>query len=272
MIERAILFKARVQLLPAHPAEILLATAQISAAPSWAAKISQLQSRSEFLFNIPDITESMTYADMTLASSCRFTRRKFIRNYRLNVVGPVLQAYDEEAFGRACEASDWPYADFQPAPAPFPELLLALNWGPQTWCHYRAWSVIKAHGRWPLQVFGVGELPRTLEICPCCQEPEVCVVHMLAVCPGTLDLYREWAASTSHASASRLEWPLLRLELFADRISFATEVDMEGAARIRFVGKAAKLVSNILDEQQTLSEIDQLIGDAQAHSTTPING
>ena len=139
-----------------------------------------------------------------------------------------------------------------------------MDWGPDTWRHYKAWSVIKVLGRWPLQVFGVGDLPRTLIACPCCRVPAVSVVHMLMECPATWDLSKTWAVSSGRSSNSqRLSWSLLRLELFADRISFATDMDSEGASRIRFVGKASELIANAFLEQQASVEIDQLFDGAK---------
>ena len=56
---------------------------------------------------------------------------------------------------------------------------------------------------------------RALPACPLCSAPEATVVHLLALCPGKLAWYLDWASVRFPGLLpARLPWPDLELELF----------------------------------------------------------
>eukprot|EP00973_Karenia_brevis_P068781 9562066-Karenia_brevis.AAC.1 len=91
-----------------------------------------------------------------------------LRQYRHAWVLPAFTAMDERAFRSAADASSWPYDLLQPQVGGLPDTLLTADWCHETWKWYPCWAVIKVLGRWPLEVFGRGELPATLPRCPLC--------------------------------------------------------------------------------------------------------
>ena len=158
----------------------------------------------------------------------------------------------------------WPYLDYQPAPSPFPELLLNIGWGFDTWRFYKTWSVIKSCGRWPLHVWGLGDLPRALARCPCCQACNVEVTHMFTECPASLSLYESWAMAAGYTvqPGLRLPWSVLRIDLFADRVAFVNTDTVDGEYRIKFVGAAVKLALDNWLEESLVVDIDALLHSA----------
>ena len=153
---------------------------------------------------------------------------------------PILQAYDNDAFTHACAQSDWPCDSFQLVLAGFPELLLQVDWDPDTWDLYRAWAIVRALGRWLLNVFGGDGLVRILDRCPLCHAPKVEVAHLFSACLATHDLYLLWASANTVEGADRMDWARMQLELFMGRVSMLAVDELEGASRIHFVGTACK--------------------------------
>ena len=172
---------------------------------------------------------------------------------------------DESAFDDAAGRSDWPYASFQHQLSEFPQELLEVNWGPNTWYYYRAWAVARATGRIPLRVFGGNGLPRSVESCVMFGASSVDIEHLLAHCPATYALYVKWWSSMGRSGlpSTRLGWPLLKMELFAGRLSFLTASPDEGACRILYVGAACKQLVDVQRSLQLGQEISKLIVGAE---------
>ena len=102
--------------------------------------------------------------------------------------------------------------------------------------------------RLPLQVFGGDGLPTSLQCCPLCGMHGVDAVHILHACPSTWDLYVTYCSSVGidASSGNRLPWSRLRLELFADRISFLSDESTAGSARIAYVGRSMQRVARLV--------------------------
>ena len=102
MYERAVLLKARAQLLPvSHPTRILLGIAGLSeTVGSWAARVASLQCLSEFSSPIPDILECTPAAILVEAYGDADVRRSCLEYYRKHFVSPALDLYDRSAFWR----------------------------------------------------------------------------------------------------------------------------------------------------------------------------
>ena len=94
-----------------------------------------------------------------------------------------------------------------------------------------------------------------LDCCPLCEEADADICHLLHSCKGTETLYKHWAESTGNLlqDHSRLEWPRLRMELFAGRVGFINECSADGEARIRYVGLAASAAAKALSESTSTS-------------------
>ena len=244
---RSIMLKARIQLLPtSHPAHAQLLAAACSEISSWARDVKLLQQDDTLATQVPDIIDLLSTDQIEAARENKETRRKELYRYRRHHVVPPFQHADHVAFCSSVENSGWPYASFQQSMAEFPDALLDSDWGHETWDLYRAWAVTRALGRLPLQVFGLIGLPTSLSICPMCSHLHADVEHILTVCSGTQLLYLEWAEVSGQCQPllPRLPWPALRMELFADRISFLELRPASGCARVRFVGHAMKALAN----------------------------
>jgi hypothetical protein len=200
------------------------------------------------------------------AQADKTTRKKVLAKYRKNKVDPALRVLDESAFDEAAGRSVWPYASFQHQLSEYPQELLEVNWGPNTWYYYRAWAVVRATGRIPLRVFGGIGLPRSCEPCVLCGATSVDIEHLLTHCPATYALYAKWWSSMGRSGlpSARLDWPMLRMELFAGRLGFLTSSSDEGAVRILYVGAACK---QLVDAQRSLQldqEVSQLLVSAES--------
>ena len=116
-------------------------------------------------------------------------RKRAIRAYRREVLYPALHAYDTASFLSSVNA-DWPYHVFQDGLAGPDFKTLRADWHHDDWFHLKVWSVTRVLGRWPLPLFGIDNLPRTLDTCPCCNTTDVDIRHILCKCKGTSNLRR----------------------------------------------------------------------------------
>ena len=268
MLLRAIMLRARMQLLPrVHPAAALVQLATHAHAPSWASAVTCIQTDSRLPQPIPSITDTLNEGTIAHVRTDRDARRKCLASYKWQQVVPALRCLDETAFHEATNKSSWPYASFQPQFCTFPDELLNVNWGPNTWYHYRAWAVVRATGRLPLRIFGdVDEgFPVSLEPCIHCGADLVDVRHLLAHCPATFDAYITWwsASGRQGKPGNRLPWHLLRMELFAGRLGYLTTNPDEGASRIQYVGSVCKQLVVARNARRLDNSIDQLLQSAQ---------
>ena len=148
MLERAIMLKARVSLLPPGvPSHDLLDLAVRSGHQSWAASVHSVQLRLDSDHPVPDIIDTMSDEDVTLARSSKPERTRFLKQYKLLYVAPACQRYDDAAFTKACDKSSWPYHAFQHGLDQLPAVLFELDLGPCTNRFYCAWSVARLLGR-----------------------------------------------------------------------------------------------------------------------------
>lgn len=124
-----------------------------------------------------------------------------LRDYRWNVVRPVLAEYDRSAFFKVASVDlpglVMPFTMFHPEPSRIPVDLVSVAQDKQAWRKYRAWAVARCSGRWPLTVLGGTEVPTKLPICGLCAAPEVTILHSLCHCPGTARLWSVLAAAIS---------------------------------------------------------------------------
>ena len=82
MLERAIMLKARLALLPGnHPAFQLLSAAFASVAPTWATLILEAQASERFTTPVPDISTMLSASEVAEAQSCKVFRRSCLRMY-----------------------------------------------------------------------------------------------------------------------------------------------------------------------------------------------
>ena len=93
---------------------------------------------------------------------------------------------------------------------------------------------------------------------------DVKVEHILAHCAGTVQLYDELLATafSSSATAPRLAWPQLRMQLFADRISHLDDVPERGETRIQYVGRCIQTVASEIRQQQQVAAVNTMISHA----------
>ena len=257
MFERALLLKARIQLLPlTHPASRLLEVAQDADVCSWASQVATLQTSPRFGASIPDILAGFPSELIREARASATVRRQLVAKYRTEVVRPVLTDYDRTVFERAASVSTWPYIVFQPAPDGLPEH--------ETWAFYRAWACVRVLGRWPLAVFGAGGLPNLLELCPLCSEPQVEVQHLLSGCICTAALLRDWAGCVGHVRADPVGWTELARLLFAGRVSHPLDNPFHGEARVVFVGRCCAMAAQAVRDQSLDIDVEDADADAVA--------
>ena len=265
MYERAIMLLARLQVLPSmQPARRLLEAALSSEQFTWASYLRDRIMANLFSDPIPMLREIFTEGEIHVASTSDFARKRLLDRYRLRWVSPVLRSHDQDALASTVPAH-WPYLDYQPTFDRFPDELLEVDWGADTWTYYKIWSVVKAFGRWPFLVLGCGELPRTLPHCPCCGAADADVVHLLMACPATRSLYEDWSLAVGYVikDGERLPWLQLRLELFSNRVAFLTPDAADGQHRIMFVGKAFSLAGACYSQRALERDIDAFLDSAR---------
>ena len=272
MLLRAIMLKARCHLLPpSHPARVLCAGSDVSAQADWLHFLTNIRTRSEFTVSIPDICEVFSFEQLEAACPTKSSRQRLLRNYRNVYVLPVLREYDLCAFAQVANNTLWPYATLQPHLDALPPIMLQLPWASDTWKHYKTWAVVRALGRWPLAIFGVGHLPRFLDCCPLCGRHNIDVRHALQFCPATMHLFSCWAIAVGHPPSSRhvLCWTSLRLDLFGGRLGYLVSNPTLAQARIHFVGAVFSMVAHELVRvsAQAPDAIDELLAWAERTAT-----
>jgi len=256
-----------------HPAKILLDVALSSNRDSWATVVRDHFMSRLFLEVVPMLSDVFTPGEIQVARSSQHAREGLLDRYRLRWVKPILRGFDQDALANAT-FSLWPYLDYQPDIARFPDELLEVDWGAETWTFYKIWAVVKAFGRWPFLLLNCGELPRLLSHCPCCGAPSADIIHLLSDCPATWSLYAEWAVSAGYAvdSGARLPWSVLRLDLFANRVAFLYPDCKEGQGRIIFVGKAISLAASCFSSSKLEADIDVLLHSARCSAPLWVEG
>ena len=148
----------------------------------------------------------------------------------------------------------------------FPESLLHVDWGSETWFLYKAWALARSTGRFALCLFGADVFCTDLDHCPLCGAPDVRIEHALYSCQGASDLFDAWAV-VARTAAERLEpisWDRLRMELFAGRISFLVDDPEIGEARILFVGGVIRRCARAFLQAQADCSVANLINEAAA--------
>ena len=158
---------------------------------------------------------------------------------------PALRRYGVNAFNATATESVWPYSIFQWRPDPFPEALLQVDWGFDTWSLYRAWALVKCTGRFPLSVFSAGDLVTSLSRCPLCGAADADISHALMHCAGVADFWNAYCASYPTRTPCE-DWTSLQLELFAGRFAPLDEDPDRGEARIIYVGSTMRRCSHAL--------------------------
>ena len=187
-LECAILARARINLLPLeHPARKLMALADALPAITWSRRVKRLMATICPESPLPDVTECSLFSNDALdeARASNVERKKAVKNYRDAVIRPALLDYDRRAYGTAASkvfpAFGVPFAQFQPKH-------YACAWGVSlltSTVHakiFRAWSVARISGKWPLTVLGEKHTSVTLEFCPFCGQPDVTITHTLLQC------------------------------------------------------------------------------------------
>ena len=225
--------------------------------------MEKLQNRSEFIRAIPDITDVFSTEQLVAALENKVVRKRFLRNYRRAHVEPVLKEYDLVAFMQTANDRLWPYAILQSSLIGFPTTLLDTHWASDTWRHYQLWSCVRVCGRWPSCLFGIDDLPRTIERCPLCDKRDFDVRHALQFCPGTHHLYACWALGAGYPMDARhdINWFLFRLELFGGRLGNIDPSISLALARIHYVGKSIGTILSALPNVVTGYGVDDPIED-----------
>ena len=270
MLLRAVMLKARIQLLPPHHlAASLLVLADSAGYNTWSEAVDRIRRDSRLPYVIPLINVAHSEETLVELRNNKDARRKALEAYRCKLVIPALCVLDERAFADAAARCKWPYTSFQHGLCEYPQDLLRVNWGPDTWYFYRAWAIVRVTGRLPLQVFGGDGIPLECTPCELCGAASVDIAHLLGECAATFNLYLEWWSGSGHRGlpAGRLDWPSLQMELFADRVSFVTASTEEGACRIRYVGAACKKLAVAQRDKQLDGCIENLLSGAAALSS-----
>ena len=181
---------------------------------------------------IKDITDAEVVAGgVQAAAHSAEDRKKVLRRYRWEVVRPALREYDWTPFvaaaSRPIPILGLTFGELQPEVRRWTMQELQSESGGIV--NYRMWAVCRMTGRWPLQVLGYGEAPLQLPRCRACGAEAVDVLHALAACGGTAELYLELAA---HARApARGDRRMLVEALFGPE---------RAPEHIRYVGRALR--------------------------------
>ena len=182
---------ARVQLLPEeHPTARLALLLDELPCRTWFSQARDLLHQSGLPRPIPNLENSgvCSAAQIHEARRDRALRKQILQTYRRNTVKPLLQEYDRMHLV-SCTHEYIPAFGFSLFELDF--YVVPLQWElfdscsvKEAWFNYRAWSIVRISGRWPLPLLGISELPRHIT-CPACNLPEASVFHMLGRCPSS---------------------------------------------------------------------------------------
>ena len=92
------------------------------------------------------------------ARSCKLVRKEGLKDYKCNVVKPILIDYDRRAFLKSAETkllgTGLSFSSFHAEPCRFPVEFFSGTQDKLSWRKYRAWAISRCSGRWPLTVLG----------------------------------------------------------------------------------------------------------------------
>ena len=216
MLEKAFLCLARLQLLPPeHPSRRLLEVALELPCRSWARDVVCLLNHPGFSSNIPQVHESeICPSDMfLLAYTDSAVRRNILRNYRDNIVRPILLLYDETNFG-TCATKMIPglqcqFFELESTNDLMKKLLPAVL----HWRVFRIWLIIRMTGQWPICLYEPESNVDVLDECPFCFAKLISVRHAILDCPHRPDPpsgVRELQQNIRCLFDERLEGPILQ--------------------------------------------------------------
>jgi len=125
MLSEAVMLETRILLLPpgmsAHRA---LLTARLSEFSSWAKLVAGVRHK----LGLPDVLDWAKERNIVLDPTCRRHCKNIARRYRSKVLYPALSNYDQNAYLKAEQTSQWPYPDFQRQHDTFSDSLLFADW------------------------------------------------------------------------------------------------------------------------------------------------
>ena len=153
-----------------------------------------------WLSEVDDVEVHVLAADRKL-------RKQVLRQYRLSVLIPAMDDYDNAAFQGVVSDEGWPYPTFNPHPAKLPSDLLLAFWNAEQWRSYHLWSVTRVTGRMPLALCGVDMMPRVLAYCPCRLQPDADLQHVFCACPDHRLLHEDSGMPSG-------SWDIVMLWLF----------------------------------------------------------
>ena len=273
MLERAILLNARIHLLPVtHPAAELMAVAESSGVASWASQVRELSSSAVLPGPIPCITDTLSPDELAEARLQPTARHACIDRFRRLHVLPIFAEYDQRAFESSASTYAWPYGQFQAPAEPFPVDYFQCEWDTEMQRSYRVWAVVRVLGRWPLALYGVGDLPRLMPCCPLCGVLEATVVHLLGECTCTFCHYLDWMKCVGRVSplGARLPWEELSLELFAGRLSpLGPDIGL-ARARFTFVAHCFQAAASAIQANELDADVTELVNQAFASSSDAV--
>ena len=169
------------------------------------------------------------------ARSDRELRKALLKEYKVNVVRPVLLQCDREHFlisaSKKLPCFGFEFSLLHPRLERIPVSLLRHELGPGWWSWYRIWAFARLTSLWPCPISGSAEAPEVLPSCPLCNEPNITIVHALCVCEGSKPLRSSLAAITPTPAASCKQ-------IFLCSIFGSCTSASDRAAHVRFVGSA----------------------------------
>ncbi|OLQ12428.1 hypothetical protein AK812_SmicGene3620 [Symbiodinium microadriaticum] len=230
------IYVAKLRLLPKdHPTVEMLSIASSLVAGTWWHAVQELKTLVCEEGSFPDITATEFCADaaLSVAQSDPAARKALLKQYKCQVLMPLLLARDEHAFDKSAEKQLYGfgicYKDLGDSSRRrgWSELLKHLHYG--EWALAKVWAFVRLTAQWPLNAFCDKDPADTIDSCPHCGLQEAGVAHILCHCPYSLTVFVQ---SGLCLFASRAGNPETFLHiLFHSTIS--GEVD---AARVRYVG------------------------------------
>jgi hypothetical protein len=160
--------------------------------------------------------EFWEFVDMSRAAAWDAAQRKrHLQSYKHKVIKPAAEAKEAAWFiaqlSRLNEEGVVDYAEIVPLRQPWPVEMRVVQWGRGRWRQFRAWCLARSSGALPLVVWGAGDLPRMLPVCPFCGAVAD-LRHILNVRQGTADLREDLRGSAFRDPAT---WAMRRVGVAA---------------------------------------------------------
>ena len=198
VLEQAAMAFAKLLVLPVgHPGAVFVRAAMDMPARSWVSDVLAALKHDSLPRPIPCLfeVEQFDVEALRIAQRSSEARKKLLKNYRMQIVRPILLEYDwqtgAESRRKLLPGFELSFEDLGTACMGGRQMSFNHHSGPVAWLWFRSWALLRTTGAWPLCLFKGEGLPLCLPQCPGCGTRNAVALHALAECPLTQCVWTE---------------------------------------------------------------------------------